>query len=736
VVAAVPELVPTVIGARAIEYPIDGVSATMASVDSAFLDVLGVRPIFGGFTAADFERRADESELRQTRPVLLSHRAWQALTGGDPHATGQTRVISERSGRVFAFRIAGVLPEDFLFPLELEGGQPDLVTPIVRNAGLDTRREFQVVFRVAPGVDMAAVRARLNGAASVLSSSPPAGPHASHTAQARAQLAFDRVSLEPLREWIGVRHRASSQFLFWSALGLLAVACFNAAGLAAARNIERRNQLLLCRALGASVGDLARLHLVEVGALAVTAAALSVVLAQALLVQTLAVLPESMLLGAPPSIAGRAVLATVLLLFVSVLAVSIWPLFVASRFGLPTLGRHATSGPGALANGRRSSGAVIAIQAACGFVFVIAGVLTTASLGAALSNDAGYERDRMILLEGAVRRYVSLDDARQQLEDSVALLRRMPRVERVAVSTIQSTFLRPATVPMPVVPQGWSREAEHATVRQVSEDFFDVMRIRLIEGRWPEALEWRAESAAAIVSVAAAQAFWPDGRAIGRTLTVEPSKPPRTVIAVIADTRFAGLDVPPTQDVYLPAPISRGRSSLLYHIRTTDSAEAVLPLVVGELSSAGLRVDRATTHARGLFDSIKDRALPAWLFGSLGAGALVILAIGVGGLLAMTSARRTREVGIRLALGSTPSQVVAVMLVEPLTALLDGLLVGALVSWWLVTFLDSQLYAVGSHHPGLWAIAALLIAAVAGGAGAVPAVRAARLNPVVAIRVE
>jgi hypothetical protein len=89
---------------------------------------------------------------------------------------------------------------------------------------------------------------------------------------------------------------------------LLAVASFNAAGLAAARNIERRNQLLPCLALGASVGDLARLHLVEVGALAVTAAALSVVLAKVLLVQTLAVLPESMLLGAPPSIAGRAVL--------------------------------------------------------------------------------------------------------------------------------------------------------------------------------------------------------------------------------------------------------------------------------------------------------------------------------------------------------------------------------------------------------------------------------------------
>ena len=262
------------------------------------------------------------------------------------------------------------------------------------------------------------------------------------------------------------------------------------------------------------------------------------------------------------------------------------------------------------------------------------------------------------------------------------------------------------------------------------------MGVRLMAGRWPEAGEWTVGSATAIISAGAARAFWPDGRVLGRTLTIDPSKPPRTVVGVVADTRFAGLDVQPAQDVYLPEPIVQGRSSLLYHVRASDSAETLLPLVIRDLSAAGLRVDRAATHSRGLLDSIKDRALPAWLFGSLAAGALVVLAIGVGGLLAMTSAQRTREIGIRLAIGSTRSQVVSLMLRKPLTAVLHGLVVGALASWWLVTVLDSHLYGVGSHHPGVWAIAAFLIAAVAGGAGAVPAIRASRLNPVAAMRVE
>jgi len=238
------------------------------------------------------------------------------------------------------------------------------------------------------------------------------------------------------------------------------------------------------------------------------------------------------------------------------------------------------------------------------------------------------------------------------------------------------------------------------------------------------------------VSAAVARSFWPDGRALGRTLTVGQSKSTRTVIAVVADARFAGLDVEPTQDIYVPEPIVPGRTGLLYHVRTAGSAEAALPLVVRELSAAGVRIDRAATHARGLFDTIKDRALPAWLFGLLATGALGILTIGVAGLLAMTSAQRTREIGIRLALGATRSRVVTTILKQPLVALIEGLIAGSLASWWLVRYLDSQLYATGSHDPALWTLAALLIAAVAAGAAAVPAVRASRINPLESLRAE
>ena len=732
-----PELSSTTIAAQSVEFPIDGIRARMAAIDGRFLDVLGVRPILGGFAPEDFQRVPDESEVRLVRPVLLTHRFWRTLTGGDPQAVGQTRVISERGGRVFAFRIAGVLPQGFVFPLEIDGGAPDLLTPIVRNPGLETRREFHLVFRVPPSIDMAGLRSRLDRTTVDLAvTQAPGGLGTSHR-EARAQAPFDRVTLEALGDWVGAQQRSSSRFLFWTALGLLAVACLNAAGLAAARNLQRQGQLLLCRALGASVWDLGTLLLVEGCVLAGLSAAAAFALARPLLLQTLLVLPESMVFGEWPAITGRAAIATVLLALLSVLGVSSWPLVLASRFGSAGAGRPFTSSITSIQKTRRGSGhALIAIQVAGGFVFVIAGVLSVASLGAVLNNDAGFQRDRMILLEGAVKSYVSRDDARQQLEDSVALLRRLPGVQRVAVSTIQSTFLRETPIAIAVIPEGWSTPSENVTVRQVSHDFFETMGLRLIEGHWPAAGQWSASGSPAIVSAAVARSFWPDGRALGRTLTVGQSKSTRTVIAVVADARFAGLDVEPTQDIYLPEPIVPGRTGLLYHVRTAGPAEAALPLVVRELSAAGVRIDRAATHARGLFDTIKDRALPAWLFGLLATGALGILTIGVAGLLAMTSAQRTREIGIRLALGATRSRVVTTILKQPLVALIEGLIAGSLASWWLVRYLDSQLYATASHDPALWTLAALLIAAVAAGAAAVPAVRASRINPLESLRAE
>lgn len=733
-VGAVPEIASTTMGAHLQEFPVDGIGANLATVDRHFFDVLAVRPLLGGFTADDFSDTADESMGAAPRPVLVSHRLWRAWLGEDRQVVGRTWTISERRGRVLSIRIAGVLPPDFVFPLDSGGETPDLIAPMGPGSRLGTRRALQVMFRLGPHIDYASARARLDAATRDLSRLQlPADPHGSHGEQ-KMLAPFDRVTLQPLNNLVASRQRASFGLFFVAALGLLLLACFNTAGLIAARNIERRSQLLMCRTLGATPWHLATVQFAEAGALVGGAAALGLILAQPLLVQTLALLPDSMRFGETPTIDLRVAGAAIVFASAGVLAVAAWPVFVTMRIDNQTAGRYtpwfcrATRG--------RAGVAFLSVQVGCGFLFLIGGVLTIASLGAAMNNDTGFAHDRMILLEASVRKYVSADDARRQLEESVTLLRDLPGIERVAVSTIQATFLRPITTRTPISPEGWAKPAEDATVRHVSETFFDVMGLELVAGQWPAPGAWIGDTPAAVVSATAARVFWPDGRSIGRRLLLDPSKPAKTVIGVVADARFAGLDMQPTQDVYVPNPIALGRTGLLYHLRTSGSADAVLTSVIRELSARGLRVDRAATHSRGLFESIKDRALPAWLFGLLGAAALIVLAVGVGGLLAMAVAQRRREVGIRLALGSTRAGVVGVMLREPLVAVIDGLAVGGLVSWWLVTFLEAQLYGVGSHHPGLWAMAMMTLVLVAVAAAAVPAIRAARVNPLDILRAD
>ena len=275
------------------------------------------------------------------RPVLLTHRFWRTLTGGDPQAVAQTRVISERDGRVFAFRIAGVLPQGFVFPLEIDGGVPDLLTPIVRNSGLEARREFHLVFRVPPLIDMAGVR--------VASGSGDGGPGRSAGTRRLGHIASrgpsprHRSTGLRSRHWVIGSVRSNNRLRAFCSGQRSACSRSHASTPPVSPRrgtFSARAKLLLCRALGASIWDLGTLLLVEGSVLAGLSAAAAFALARPVLFQTLLVLPESMVFGEWPAITGRAAMATVLLALLSVLAVSSWPLALASRFGAAGAGRR------------------------------------------------------------------------------------------------------------------------------------------------------------------------------------------------------------------------------------------------------------------------------------------------------------------------------------------------------------------------------------------------------------
>jgi hypothetical protein len=275
-------------------------------------------------------------------------------------------------------------------------------------------------------------------------------------------------------------------------------------------------------------------------------------------------------------------------------------------------------------------------------------------------------------------------------------------------------------------------------MRRVSAAYFEVMGLRLVDGRWPADGEWTVEQTAAIVSETAARQLWPGRPALGQLLVAagRHADSPRTVIGVVADTRYGALDRDPIGDIYVPDRIDAGRTGLFFHLRTAGDAAALVPFVARALQGRNAFANQVSTHESALFDSVRHRALPAWLFGALGVAALALSGVGVFGLLAMSAAQRTREMGIRIALGATPARVIRLLMREQLLSVAVGLAAGAVIAFASARYIESLLYRVGARDPAVWSATAVVLVMVGIFGTLAPAWRAARVNPVQALRAE
>jgi hypothetical protein len=288
------------------------------------------------------------------------------------------------------------------------------------------------------------------------------------------------------------------------------------------------------------------------------------------------------------------------------------------------------------------------------------------------------------------------------------------------------------------LPDGWSGPTDRIQSRPVSDGFFEVMGLPIVEGRLPAAGEWTPDQPVAIVSRTAARLLWPGQNPVGRPLAARPNlRGParRFVIGVVADARFSSLDEDPKGEIYLPDRIVQGRTGAFFHVRA-DEPDVVLQRILQVASARRLYVTQATTHEDALFASVRHRALAAWLFGSLGLASLVIVGTGILGLLAISASQRAREIGIRCVLGATPARVVLLLVREQAGGLATGLSGGAIVTAWLVQYVQSQLYGVRPYDLGVWAGSAATLVAVAIAGTLVPSIRAARADPVRVLHVE
>ncbi len=678
------------------------------SVDRRLLQVLGVQPLIGGFSDDDFQTAPEA-----VQPALLSYGAWQSRFGGRPDIVGD--VVEVGSGDGTRLRVVGVLPTDFLFPTA--GRQPDLLTPLILppENPADRRRSLRAVARVPAHMPIADVQARFDAVARTAREVIPdrqlnggMGP-------------WDVAALRPLSTALSSRQRTTFRLVFITALALVLLGCVNVSGLVASRGLERQRELALRRALGAGQGAVARLLVSELAVLFGVGTVIGVAASRPAVGLAVRLLPENMGLLREPALDWRVMAFAALATALSIGLVSIWPLRQSRRVALSsamTDGAHASVRA-------RSIGrfAIVSLQVMLGFSLTLAGVLLVGSLVRIWRTDVGYPTDHLLIVEGSVE---GSDAAGRQagLGNFLESVRRIPGV--TAAGATGASLLRSG------LPGGMWRAHTYA----VTAGFFDAVPIAVVDGRLPSNDELRAGAAVAAITEPVAAQYFPGQQAIGQLLREEgQGQNAFTVVGIVEYARYGSWTTSDETGGQIYIPLLGGRRFSAV-VRTAPSAGPLLAAILEAAKAGPVQLSTAASAERLLVETIRSQRFQAWLFGTFAGGALTIVGVGVLGLMAITTARRARELAIRMTLGARRRSIVRLILGEELAPIVVGLVGGSLVSVWVARILRTYLYDTTPFDPAIWGLAAVAILGVALVGILIPAHRATQLDPARVLRAE
>ena len=690
-----------------------------ARVGPNFFDVLGQRPIAGGLQPADF--------AYSSGPVraLISHGVWQRLFGGSWSALGQKFSVpgspdTARGGYV----VAGILPRDFMFPDQSE--TPDLVLPFQLTAAQEASRNETVgtvLLRAPAGADLTAIKLRINAVAATQGFKdvnadlrPPNAPVPS--------AGVTTTSVDQLKSLVGT---ANYRTVFVAALVLVVLALANVVALAIGRSRNRRRDSVVRRALGASRWRLTYAAVLEALPLLLVGTTIGLVVSPWLISVAVSLMDPRAAVASLPAVGTRA------LVFASIIDLGFLVTLVVAQgraSGVPAssaaLGRENT----ATERRGRVSSILVSAQIALAFLLTVGGALVIGSLWWAWQQDPGFSVTNAFVVELNLGSG-SMDDRRARFE-GVA--------ERVQSS---SGVTEVGFVSGPILRKAWAsaaieRPKDAVPGREqgigVGPGALGILGIHQIAGRAFTSDEYASTAPVVLISERVALTFWPNQNAVGQQIQSRSSdRRPLTVVGVVRDARLSGPDYDGHGQIYRPVPWG---GALL--IRTVDGTRARLASVVDAIrqANAQVTVTLASTVEQEFSEPLRQRTFAAWLYGAFAASGLMIVAVGLFGLVAMGTASRTREIGIRGALGATRGVIVRMVLREQVSSVLVGLGVGGLASWWATSFLRRSMFGFGVHDARLWTIAAATILIVAIVAAIVPAWRAARTAPTVALRSE
>ena len=684
-----------------------GVEATnlrQAAVSHNFLQTLGVMPALGrGFTRADADPGAEPV-------VVLTHGVWLDQFGGRSDVIGELAPFEP-----VRRRIVGVLPPDFMFPMRPAAAVGDVRILTVLSRVQPADYPFEMVARLAPSATLDQARAEES---SVVRSSQNEA-RAPHTMDlASAILGSDRPTLTMLLGAVAL---------------LLLIACGNVAHLLLARTVDARRDLAVRFALGATRSHVVRTVMVQSCALGLMAGILGVLCAYFAFDGFKAMTPVPLPRADAAGIDLRVVLFAVALSLVSGLVISILPAWQLSRKDLASA---MEAGSRMTAGSRRLRHALLGFEVALAVVLLAGAGLAFNSFVRLLRVDLGFDAEHVLTLRarGSESRHPTPEHQRVLLDRMLDRLAAIPRVEAVgAVDLLPATRATGggsvAMLDRPDLPP------IAAEARTIAGDYFVTLRIDLIQGRTFEGADTRNGGQVAIVNEALARRLSEYGNPMGRRVRHRDVE--REIVGIVRDVRTFAVDTVAGPQIYIPHTQTRLTPARLV-IRTAGQPEQLAALVRSELHAieptAPIEDMRAlTSHVAA---SIAQPRFQASLLAAFGLTSLLLIAVGVGGIVSYAVARRTREIGVRVALGADRADVVRAMIGKPLAAVSAGLVGGLAGALMLGRTARLFLYQIGPNDPSTLVAVAVTVLLATAVAAAVSARRALHVDPIVALRAE
>ena len=685
-------------------------------VTDSFFTILGVKPAIGR------EFTAEDEKPGSAKIFLASDALWQRVFGGRRDASGKTfRLDGE------AYTLAGVMPAGFDFPQGCDVWMP---VGTLGDSGMNDRvsHPFRILGRLKPGVTVQEAESQMNGIQSQLAQAYPKTD------------AEWRVRARPLIDQFVGSVRTSLLVLLGAVGFILLIASVNVVNLMLARATTREREYSIRSALGASRVRLAQQALTESLLIASLSAALAVLFA-ALGLRAIAALGagriprfEAFHLNLPvlAFAAGVALLTTVLVGMAPALQLS------GVRFR-----ESLAEGPRSGATGKRTQN--------LRNVLVVAEVALTIALlcGAGLMLKSLFELSKVnpgLRPDGVVTMKIALPGAQYPhgaqttvfLDRLLERLRAVPGVQSAAAANFVPFSGESDWGSFNIVGRAshdWSH-APSAEGRSVSPDYFRTMGIPLIRGREFTDQDQRDHADVMIINEAMMRKFFPGGDAIGQRIVDmdEPSRG-REIVGIVGDIKSFGLDADSPPEMYTPY------GSWWYMnvvLRSNLNPASLLSTVRGEVTSLdkGVAVYGVTRMDDLISRSTASRRFNLLLLGLFAALALILATVGIYGVLAFGVSRRRHEIGIRMALGALPRQILNLIVWQGMRLVLVGTVIGILASIALTRFMSALLYGVEATDPLTFACVAILLAAAALTACYAPARRAMRVDPMTALRYE